>query len=62
MKRAFVFYRFFRQLLVDFEHPNGAELVSLAWLGICVYSWVGPGIFQRELKKELESVQLRKGF
>jgi tetratricopeptide (TPR) repeat protein len=59
---AFVLYRLFTQLLVDFEHPRGAELVSLAWVGICVYSWVGPGIFQRELKKEIESVQLRNDF
>ena len=59
---AFILYRFLTQFLVDFDRPQGAELVSYAWLGICIYSWVGPGIFQRELQKELQSVQLRKGF
>jgi hypothetical protein len=38
------------------------KLVSLAWLGVCVYRRVGPGIFHRELKKELDAVRLRRDF
>lgn len=59
---AFILYRFLTQFLVDVDQPQGAELVSYAWLGICVYSWVGPGIFVRALQKELQTVHLRKGF
>ncbi len=59
---AFIVYRLLTQLLADFGHPKGAELVSVAWLGVCVYSWVGPGIFRRELQKELETVRLRGDF
>lgn len=59
---AFIAYRFLTQLLRDFDHQQGASLVSLAWLAVCAYSWVGPGIFRRELQKELETVRLRKDF
>jgi len=59
---AFILYRFLTQLLVDYDHQQGAQLVSYAWLGVCVYSWVGPGIFQRQLQSELQAVRLRKDF
>jgi Flp pilus assembly protein TadD len=59
---AFILYRFLRQILVDMDHAQGAQLVSYAWLAVCVYSWVGPGLFRRELNKELETVRLRRDF
>jgi tetratricopeptide (TPR) repeat protein len=59
---AFVLYRVLTQVLVDFERDQAAELVSFAWMGICIYSWVGPGMFRRELQKELQSIRLRKDF
>jgi Flp pilus assembly protein TadD len=59
---AFLLYRVLTQLLTDYGHAEGARLVSLGWLGICVYSWVGPGMFRRELSKELRSVRLKKDF
>jgi len=36
--------------------------IQFAWLGIVVYTWVGPGLFQRMLSKELSKVSLRKDF
>ena len=59
---AFVLYRLLTQLLSDAGKAGGAQIVSFAWLGICLYTWVGPGMFRREVQKELESVQLRKDF
>ena len=59
---AFVAYRVARQWLFDAGNPQAAGLVSLAWIGICVYTWVGPGLFQRELQKELGKIRLRDDF
>ena len=36
--------------------------LQVAWLGICVYTWVGPGLFARYLKRELDSVALKPDF
>lgn len=56
---AFIVYRAARQVLTDSGYPDGADLVNFAWIGICIYTWVGPGLFQRELEKELGEVKLR---
>jgi len=37
-----------------------ASAISVVWLAIVVYSWVGPMLFQRALRRELESVELRR--
>jgi tetratricopeptide (TPR) repeat protein len=42
------------------QHAMTAEIVQFGWLGICVYTWVGPGLFKRALTKELGRVQLRE--
>jgi tetratricopeptide (TPR) repeat protein len=34
--------------------------ISLAWLAVVVYSFVGPILFRRALQRELESVELRR--
>ncbi|WP_394825278.1 tetratricopeptide repeat protein [Pendulispora albinea] len=59
---AYVAQRFLILVLQDLGHPRVAELVSYAWLGLCVYSWVAPGIFQRMLLREIRSVRLRGDF
>ena len=41
---------------------NIAELVGYAWLALCVYSWVAPGIFKQMLVRELNAVRLREDF
>lgn len=58
----YVLYRLSEQLLKDAGHSGMSELLSLAWLGVCVYTWVGPGMFQRALDKELATVKLRPDF
>jgi hypothetical protein len=32
------------------------------WLGFCLYTWIGPAIFQRQLRKELEKIRLQPDF
>ena len=39
--------------------PLTSDIISYLWLGVCVYSWVGPGLFHNVVKKELEGVKLR---
>ena len=44
------------------QHQMTQQWVSLAWLGICIYSWVSPAIYARALAKELDKVKLREDF
>ena len=39
-----------------------AEIISVAWLAICVYSWIAPALHARALKKELEEIRLKTDF
>ena len=39
-----------------------ASVIRLLWLGICVYTWVGPGLFQRSLQREIGNVALKSDF
>ena len=32
------------------------------WMGICVYSWVAPGMYRKMLERELATVRLRPDF
>jgi tetratricopeptide (TPR) repeat protein len=55
---AFAVYRFAAMLLGDYGHTDLRLGLQLAWLALCVYTWVGPRIFAQQLKKELQSVKL----
>jgi tetratricopeptide (TPR) repeat protein len=59
---CFVLYRVTTIAMNQADHPELAALVQVLWLGICVYTWVGPGVFMRSLRKELASVKLKPGF
>lgn len=49
-------------LLVDAGAGEAARVVSWAWLAFAAYTWIGPAVFHRSLRKELASVRLRPGF
>jgi hypothetical protein len=36
--------------------------LMFVWLGFCLYTWIGPAIFQRQLRKELEKIRLQPDF
>jgi Flp pilus assembly protein TadD len=59
---SYVVYRLAGQLLEDSGHGDLASLLSILWLILCAYSWAAVGLFQKMLKKELESVRLRGDF
>ena len=57
---AFVIYR----LAVIVAQQQGAtglaSGIQLAWLGVVVYSFVGPVLFRKALQRELQSIELRR--
>lgn len=59
---GFVAYRLLTLMLADAGQPNAANAVQLAWLGLCIYTWVAPGLFERALQRELEPVTLSEKF
>jgi Flp pilus assembly protein TadD len=59
---SYVVYRLAAQLLDDNGYGSMATLLSILWLILCAYSWAAAGLFQKMLKKELESVRLRGDF
>lgn len=59
---AFVLYRVAVLVAGDFSRPDLAAGISIGWLAVVVYTWAGPALFQRSLKKELADIRLSKGF
>jgi len=59
---SYVVYRLATQLLDEAGHGDAATLLTVLWLALCAYSWAAAGLFQKMLKKELESVRLRGNF
>lgn len=55
---AYLAYRAMVIALDDFGHEQMATWVQFAWLGFCIYTWVGPAMFQKQLRKELEPAGL----
>jgi tetratricopeptide (TPR) repeat protein len=42
----------------DLGHEGLQALLMLTWLGFCIYTWVGPGLFQKQIRRELEPATL----
>ncbi|MCY1083706.1 tetratricopeptide repeat protein [Archangium sp. miwbw1] len=59
---AFVVYRFATQATKDLGQPQLASIIQLVWLGLAMYTWVGPALFQRMVRQELETVRLDPRF
>ena len=59
---AFVIYRIAIIVAGDFEQAILAGIIHVVWLIIVVYTWIGPVIFRKSLKKEIESVTLKQSF
>ncbi len=58
----YLVYRAAGIALVDHGVANGASLLSVVWLGFCVYTWSAPAIFERSIRRELETVRLRPDY
>lgn len=54
----YLVYRVGVMVLGDFGYENAQLPLVLAWLGFCVYTWVGPAVFEKQLKRELEPARI----
>lgn len=59
---AYVLFQLGSQLLQERGLTEAATVLRYTWLGIVVYSWVGPAWFRSKLEQELKSVSLKPGF
>ncbi|KZN59837.1 hypothetical protein N473_02675 [Pseudoalteromonas luteoviolacea CPMOR-1] len=59
---AYIVFRVFAIGLDDAGFETISSVVSMLWLGIVAYMWVGPVWFDKKLKAELETVTLDKTF
>jgi len=59
---SYVAYRLATQLLDEAGYGSAATLLTVLWLALCAYSWAAAGLFQKMLKRELETVRLRGDF
>jgi tetratricopeptide (TPR) repeat protein len=58
----YLLYRAVGIALVDNGQQDGASVLSVVWLGFCVYTWFAPSIFQKSVRRELETVRLRPDY
>jgi tetratricopeptide (TPR) repeat protein len=59
---VFLFKRLIELTLGDFGYRSTASAITWLWFAFCVYTWLGPAMFQRALRRELDDVQLRGDF
>jgi hypothetical protein len=59
---SFLAYRVATVFAQQHASKQIADLVNYAWYGMCAYSWFGPSLFQRSLRRELDQIKLRADF
>jgi Flp pilus assembly protein TadD len=59
---AFAVYRVLTAMAQQNGWPNAVGPIQIAWLGIVIYTWVGPALFKKSLDKELRPVALDDKF
>ena len=46
----------------DLGYPGAQAPLMLAWLAFCIYTWVGPALFRKQLARELRPAALRSEY
>lgn len=59
---AYLLFRVATMGLHDLGRPELATAVRYLWLAIVIYTFVGPALFMKALRRELATVKLREGF
>jgi hypothetical protein len=59
---AFVLYRAGIITAEFYRHENLALYLSFLWMGLVAYTWIGAGLFQAALRRELAGVRLSRDF
>lgn len=59
---AYLLYRIATIMAFDWQRADLANVISILWLAVVIYTWIGPTLFQKALRKELAGVTLDKNF
>ena len=59
---AYIIYRLAAMIAGDVGREGLSSIINIVWLGIVIYTFIGPAMFEKSLKKELADVRLREGF
>jgi tetratricopeptide (TPR) repeat protein len=54
----FLVYRLAAQILTDLDMPDAARIIQYVWLAFVAYTWIGPGVFNVLLRRELDEIRL----
>ncbi len=57
----YLLYRLASLWLEDTGHDGLVTLITVLWLGFCVYTWVAPSLFWRAIRKQMREVRLQPG-
>jgi len=55
-------YRIGFQVLLDLDYTIAGQALTWAWYALILFSWIGYGLFQKQLRKELMPVELDEKF
>jgi Flp pilus assembly protein TadD len=58
----YLLYRAAGIALTDQGFEDGASILSVVWLGFCVYTWFAPSLFEKSVRREMETVRLRPDY
>ncbi len=59
---GFLLFNLLAQILKDMGYSTLSSLLSTAWLGLVIYSWVAIPMYTRMVKKELAKFQFNRNF
>jgi len=59
---AFIMYRVATIISHDIQREDIASVIQIAWMAIVIYTFVGPALFNKSLKKEMAAIQLSNKF
>jgi len=51
-----------RTVLLQYGEQDVAGSLQFVWIAFCLYTWIGPAMFQKQLDKELSKVRLQADF
>jgi hypothetical protein len=46
----------------DLGYESATAPLNMLWLGFCIYTWVGPAVFARQIAKELAPTGVRPNY
>jgi hypothetical protein len=59
---AYIVYRVLTMGFEDMGQPDLAGTLQYVWIGLVIYTFTAPALFQKSLSKELNDIVLSKDF